>query len=75
MKIEFSRQILEKMVKYQISSKSVQWELSCSMRTDMTKLTVSFLNFANAPYKVTYFPKQQQPAGLSNADAVFFCET
>jgi hypothetical protein len=39
--------------KYQISWKSVQWELSCSMwtdgQTDMTKLIVAFCNFVNAP--------------------------
>jgi len=42
-----------KIVKYQISLNSVQWEPSCSMwtdgRTDMTKSTVDFCNFANAP--------------------------
>jgi hypothetical protein len=46
-----------KELKYKISSKSVQAEPSCSMRTDgrtdgrsdMTKLTVAFRNFANAP--------------------------
>jgi hypothetical protein len=32
--LEFSRQIFQKSLKYQISLKSVQWELSCSMRTD-----------------------------------------
>ena len=39
----------QKKLKYQISSKSVQWEPSCSMRTDMTKLIVAFRNSANAP--------------------------
>ena len=38
------------MFRYQISWKSVRWEPSCSMRTDgrtdMTKLTVAFRNFA-----------------------------
>jgi hypothetical protein len=38
-------------------SKSVQWEPSCCMRTDgqtdMTKLIVAFLNFANAPKHVS----------------------
>jgi len=46
-----------KILKYQISSKSVQWEPSCFMwtdrqterQTDTTKLTVAFPNFANAP--------------------------
>ena len=49
MKLKFSRQIFEKMRKYQISCKSVQWEPSCSMRTEMTKLIVVFRNCANAP--------------------------
>ena len=39
--------------KYQISWKSVLWEPSCFMRmdgrTDMTKLTVAFRNFAKTP--------------------------
>jgi len=43
-------------LKYQISWKSIQWEPSCSMRTDgrrshMTKLIAAFLNSANAPKK------------------------
>ena len=41
-----------KTLKYQIQWKSVQWELSCSMRTDWRtdmKLIVVFRNFANAP--------------------------
>jgi hypothetical protein len=46
-----------KELKYQVSSKSIQWEPSYSMRTggrtDMTKLIVAFRNFANAP-KNTY---------------------
>ena len=37
-----------KIPKYQISWKSVQWETSCSMRTDTTKLMVAFRMFANA---------------------------
>jgi hypothetical protein len=56
-----------KILKYQISWKSVQWEQSCPMRmdgrtvvrtdgrtdrrTDMIKLIVAFRNFANAPHK------------------------
>ena len=50
MKLEFFDRF-----KYKISRKSVQWEPSCFMRadgrTDMTKLIVAFLNFANAPKK------------------------
>ena len=49
MKLEFSLHIFEK----QISSKSVQWEPSYSMRidrqTDMTKVIVAFRSFAKAP--------------------------
>jgi hypothetical protein len=41
-----------KMMKYKISWNSVQWEPSCSMRTDwrtdMTKLIVALRNFTNA---------------------------
>ena len=41
-----------KVLKYQISLKSVKWEPSCSMRTDrltdMTELIAAFRNFANA---------------------------
>jgi len=44
-----------RMVKYQISSKSVQWELSCSTRmdgqTDVTKLGDLFLWFGECAYK------------------------
>ena len=53
MKPEFSRQIFEKKFEYQVSSKSVQCESSCSMRTggqtDTTKIIVAFSNIANAP--------------------------
>ena len=42
-----------KNLKYQVASKSLHWEPSCSMRTirqtDMKKLIVAFRNFANAP--------------------------
>jgi len=34
MKLELSRQIFGKIVKYQITWKSVNWEPSCSMWTD-----------------------------------------
>ena len=46
----FSTDFREKL-KYQMSSKSIQWEPSCSTRahrrTDTTKLIVAFRNFAN----------------------------
>ena len=51
---EFSGQISQKKLIYQVLSKSVQWEPSCSMRldglmTDMTKVIVAFRSFANVP--------------------------
>jgi hypothetical protein len=42
----------EKKLTCQISSKSVEWEASCSMRADVgtdVKLTATFRNPANAP--------------------------
>ena len=47
-----------KIPKYKISWKSVQWGPSCSMWTDVTKLTVTFCNFANAPKNVMSYNHQ-----------------
>ena len=48
-KLEFSRQIFRNILKYQISWKSVQWQLTCSVRTNMRadkrKLSVAFCKF------------------------------
>jgi hypothetical protein len=45
----------KKTIKYQTAWKSIHWDPSCSMRTngqtDMTKLRVSFRDFAKAPKK------------------------
>ena len=38
-----------KILKYEMLRKSFQWEPSCSLRTNMTKLIVAFRHFANAP--------------------------
>jgi hypothetical protein len=47
-----------KIPQYQMSLKFAQWKHSCSMRTDrrtdMTKLIVTFLNFARAPKNQPY---------------------
>jgi len=43
---------LRKFHKYKISRKSVQWEPSSSMRTDVMKLIMTFRNFANTPKNV-----------------------
>jgi len=52
MKLEFSRQIYQQILKYYIPRKSVQWEPSCSMwtdrHTDLTKLIVIVHSFANS---------------------------
>jgi hypothetical protein len=66
MKFEFSPRVFGRNLKYQISSKSVQWEPNCSMRTDvrthMTKLLTAFRNFANAPKKgVCHSPDTKYP--------------
>jgi hypothetical protein len=46
----------QKILKYQILQKPVQWELSFSMwtdgQTDMTKLTVTFHNFVNTQHHI-----------------------
>ena len=53
--LEFSQQIFEKKkkkLKYRTPKKSVQWDpelFRADRRTDMSKLTVAFPNFANAP--------------------------
>jgi hypothetical protein len=41
--------VFSKILKYHISWKSIQWELSCSKQTDMMKLIIEFHNFANTP--------------------------
>jgi len=55
-KIEFSQQIFEKYSNITFHENPILWEPRCSMRKDvrkeMTKLTVAFRNFANAPKHV-----------------------
>jgi hypothetical protein len=46
--VGFTQQTFQKLFKCKISWKSVLWEPSSSTRADMTKLIVSFRNFANA---------------------------
>jgi hypothetical protein len=54
----FSKKI-QKMLKYQLSWKSVQWEPNRSTRTDertdVTKLILAFRNFANAPKNIRVY--------------------
>ena len=57
--LNFLDRFWKKIFKYQISCQSVQWEPSCSMRTDgrthartdVTKLIFALRSFANAPEK------------------------
>ena len=61
MKLEFSVQIFEKTLKYQIALESVQWEPCCytrkDRRTDMKTLTVACCNFATVPKNTCSFAK------------------
>jgi hypothetical protein len=54
-----------KILKYDISWKSVQWEPSCSMRTDgrtdMTKIIVAYRNVAKAPKYHRHWPDFKWP--------------
>ena len=56
-------------LKYQVSSISVQWKPSCSMRadgqTDMTKVTVAFRKFAKASIK-------KKKKGKANKRTLFY---
>jgi hypothetical protein len=49
--LEFSRHILEKLLKYKFSRKSVlvEAEFHADKRTDVTKLIAAFRNYGNAP--------------------------
>jgi hypothetical protein len=53
-----------KILKYQVSSKSFQWESSYSMQTDgetdVTKVDVAFQNFSNAPKKENIISEKQR---------------
>jgi len=77
MKLEFSRQIFGKILKHQISWKSVQLEPSCSMRTDgrtdMTKLIVAFRNCASVPTN-HYVPTALTDRSLYTGTDCVFCE-
>jgi hypothetical protein len=64
MKLEFSRQIVEKYSKYEISWKSDQWEPSCSTLTNgLYEANSRFFNFANV-----HPPPPQKKAGVAGSD-------
>jgi hypothetical protein len=78
MKLEFSRQIFEKYssIKFHENPSIGSQVVPCG-RTDMTKLTVAFSNFANAPKKqITSIKILLSLRGLQNStkhiDAEFF---
>jgi len=49
MKLELLSTDFRKILKYKRFLKCFHWDSSCSMRTDLTKLTVAFHNFADTP--------------------------
>ena len=62
MKLEFSRHISKKILKYQISWKSVHWEMCRRIRTDRwtdrhDEASRRFSNLVNAPKNLTFFPR------------------
>ena len=85
MKLEFSRQILEKILKYQISWISVQWDSSCFMRTDrrtdMTKLIVALRNFAKVPKNCQMFGTSRirdmhcRKLGVNRYFSILYCNS
>ena len=66
-----------KILKWQVSWKSVYWDPNCSMRTggqmDNTKLVVAFCNSANAPKKAapTPPPPSREPQFENNCTTLF----
>ena len=75
MELEFSGQIFRKIFKRHISWKSVQWELSCSTRTDgqtdTTNLIVTFRNFAKALKNWKANTEVLRPVFLNKANGTF----
>jgi hypothetical protein len=59
MKLEFSRQILEKKLLYQVSLKSVRWEPSGSIRSDGH--VIIFRNFAKPPVRKFLYHTVEYP--------------
>ena len=76
MKIEFARKSFPKILKYQISWKSIQWEQSCSMRTDWrtvkTSLIVDFGNIAKAPKDRAQIKPQEEMPETDNSSLFKF---
>jgi hypothetical protein len=66
--------IFRKILKYQIQRNSVQWQPSCSLRTnrqtEMAKLTVVFLKSASGP-KYDYFLIHNYVVGLHKGPGLF----
>ena len=79
MKLEFSRRspLPWKILKCQISWKSIEWEPSCSMWTDTRKLIFSFRSFAYAPKNgIFYFtlPPPSSSSFSSSSSSFYFAD-
>ena len=73
MENEFSRQIFEKIFKNKISWKSVNWEPSCSMRTDWQRHNEANNRLADAPKNSNVHPWL---CGYSTGQSTaYFCRT
>ena len=70
--LRFSRHIFEKPSSTKLKKKTIQWELSCSKRTDTTKLSVAFGNFSNAPKKVPLIIKISNQALSAGDPKIYF---
>ena len=71
--------VLRKIIKYSISEKSVQWEPSCSIRTDgrtdMTQLIVAFRYFVNALKQKWVAPGRSEVVMKSEINIALQAET
>ena len=66
---------IRKILQYQISWKSFQWETSYYRRTDMTKLIIAVRNFANSSKKRCFESPKFRVSGAANIKCVLCHKT